>query len=238
MGEVGRAVGCLDHAFGVGLRLGDGSLFKKRVARLAVQRRQQLVFNLLGVKRALCPLLPLHIHRQGGLARVPGGLADHGKAGGAATHGVECHQLQGTGHGQRRFGVQRGHGATQHRALAHLRVQHAGQAHIQPELRAAIGLGRNVAAGRFFADQLPVFAVFQRDGARGRARRRSGQGTVMGRHAGGVRHQAIHNPQFLHWQLPLRGGRTQQAGPCRGSGGAHRIPGVGHARRASGNGDA
>ena len=227
--QIGKLVRRTDSLGGALERGGDIAVVARRHARLFGQR------PVLGHDRGRASLfrlavVPLDLERLAALLCRPEALGDNGDA---ARH---LHHVDHAGDGLGRGGVERLYRRAEQRRTLQQRHQHVREGHVDGELRRAVGLGRNVDARQFLADELEVFRLLQRHLVRHRQAGRLGGQCAERRLAIARRmmDNAALDRQARRRHIPFRCGSGNQHGPRRGARLAQLHPGISHSGTAAG----
>ena len=177
--------------------------------------------------RALVPRDRQRLARRHGL---PVAVGHHGHA------VVDLHHVDHAGHAFDLAGVKADHLAANHRALLDAGVNHAGQLHINPELRRAVDFGGRVQAFGAFSDDFERRRVFQCGLFRhGHARRRFSQFAIARFFALGAEHVAVVGLDQVAVYVPAGSGGGDEHFTHLGTGDAQLLPAVAHRGRSAGD---
>ena len=186
--------------------------------------------ELVGAARLRAALVPRHAQ---GLAPLARGPEAGGHDGDARRHRHDVGDAVHAARGRRVEGL---HGGAEARRPCDERGEHPRQREVQRELRRPVGLRLAVDSTEFFADELEVLGILQRDLGRRcegrRLRRQLAERRSSSRRR--VRHNAAVHGDLGRRHAPLARGRFHEHGARRGAGAAHLLPRVGHGRAAAG----
>ena len=231
MGEIGDEV-IRGHGFRRGgqcrVDVADRFIF----ANLAVDKQGQIALLLIQrVVRGVVPFIPADCNLRQGGARLPVmfGHRDDGCGGCAGgRQGVDALDTLASLDLGIVEGFQR---ASENGTLVDRGVQHAGDANIQTELRAAIGLGRDIETGLRFAQQGELRGILRlcvpRNGELRGLERQFAEACALA--ARRVDDDASFNRAFGSRHAELFCGRLDEHGACRGARVTHRGPRIAHA---------